>query len=531
MDLTAKIIKIVDFMGSTIFGTFHIRAKMFIYYSIAVLLVYMIIKRKFYLSKIKSIPCKKSLPLFGHTLILLAGPKSIGNLVKTFQQECKRICTVWFGPVPCIVVYNAEDMQTILRNSKEIPKGQSYNFLRPWLGESILISDGQKFRQNKKILVQTFHKTNLLDFLPIFNDNADNLIQNFAKHVGKGEFATDLYLATGAMFNLLGTTLGVHRDILTEEEAFNYSLSVEKMGEFVFTRNIKFWLRPDIFFYFSNLKKKQDDHLNILNNLTERVILSKKKEFDERKSSSITEFDENKKVLFLENFFSATKLNGEPFTLKEIKDEVMTMMFAGQDTTTVTLGFVLSLLGIHQDVQVSMHFIELLFNNKVYKELEEILGYSDRDINYEDTQKMVYLEQVIKETWRLYPPINSIMRVPIKDINLGQYVFPKGTTLLCSIFLLHRNEEYYHDSHRFNPERFNSDNDKNRPPYSFLPFSEGVRKCIGSKYAMLVVKVFLAKILSQYRVICNQKQRDFKLSLQLTVRRKEGFLISLEPRK
>ncbi|CAH0560441.1 unnamed protein product [Brassicogethes aeneus] len=493
---------------------------MLIYYFIAALLAYLFIKRRFYLSKIKSIPSTKSLPILGHTFILLAGSKSIGRFIKTIQKECKRICIVWFGLIPYIVVYNAEDIQTILRNSKEIPKGQSYNFLKPWLGESILISDGQKFRQNKKILVQTFHKSNLLDFLPIFNNNAENLIQNFAKHVGKGEFAADLYLATGAMFNLLGTTLGVHRDILTEEEAFNYSLSVEKMGEFLYTRHIKFWLKPDIFFYFSNLKKRQDHHLNILNNLTDRVILGKKKEFDERKSSSVTKFDKNNNVLFLENFFSATKLNGEGFTLKEIKDEVMTMMFAGQDTTTVTLGFSLSLLGIHQEVQ-----------DKLYKELEEILGLSDRDINYEDIQKMVYLGQVIKETWRLFPPINGFMRVPIKDINLGQYIFPKGTPLLCSLFLLHRNEDYYPNSNRFIPERFNSENDKTRPPYSFLPFSEGVRKCIGSNYAMLVVKVFLAKILRRYKVICNQKQKDFKLSLQLTVRRKEGFLISLDPRK
>lgn len=98
------------------------------------------------------------------------------------------------------------------------------------------------------------------------------------------------------------------------------------MGAYIFERHVKFWLSNDFIFQFTKLKKKQDHHLNILNTISDRVLKKKKIEYEKRIQSGIVS-DENS-VVFLDNFFSATKSNGENYSSKEIKDEVMTMMFA-----------------------------------------------------------------------------------------------------------------------------------------------------------------------------------------------------------
>ncbi|XP_019870712.2 cytochrome P450 4g1 [Aethina tumida] len=477
------------------------------------ILIYFYAKRRKFLKKFKFIPSPPSLPLIGHLHLLM----KIDVLLKIIENY-KGKCLLWIGIKPYIIVYNAEDMEVILRNSKEdIPKGNTYEYVRPWLGDSILISHGPKFQENKKILVRTFHKINLLEFIPVFNANAKDIVDKFKKHADLGEFRADKYLAVGTMFNLLAATLGIHKGLLSEEDALNYCESVEKLGAYIFERHVKFWLSNDFIFQFTKLKKKQDHHLNILNTISDRVLKKKKIEYEKRIQSGIVS-DENS-VVFLDNFFSATKSNGENYSSKEIKDEVMTMMFAGQETSTVTLGFTLSLLGIYQDVQ-----------EKVYAELMEIFGESDRDVTYEDTKNLKYLEQVIQESWRLYPPINAFSRSPIRDIKLGDYILPKGSTIVCALYLLHRNENYFPNGNKFDPGNFHPERVKARPGYSFIPFSQGYRKCIGSKYAMLVAKVFLATILRKFKVTCHQKQEDFKLKLQLTSHKIGGFKMSVENR-
>lgn len=115
---------------------------------------------------------------------------------------------------------------------------------------------------------------------------------------------------------------------------------------------------------------------------------------------------------------------------------------------------------------------------KVYQELMDVLG-TERDIQYSDLSKFVYLEKVIKESLRVFPPIPAVIRVAEEDFLLDGNTVPKCTQLLCNILSTHRSSLYWKDPMKFDPERFTSEQTVKHVKNSFVPFLAGPRTCFG----------------------------------------------------
>nr|CAD7456858.1 unnamed protein product [Timema tahoe] len=166
--------------------------------------------------------------------------------------------------------------------------------------------------------------------------------------------------------------------------------------------------------------------------------------------------------------------------------------------------------GFHQDVQ-----------RKVLEELDAVFGDDvERSVTIEDLNNLKYIEQVIKESLRLYPVVPFVPRTSTKDIEINGYTIPKGCDVFFNIYSLHRNPKIYPNPDEFDPENFSPERSKGRHPYSFLPFSGGMRKCVGYKYAMLQMKVVLATVLRHFTVHpgCDRKEIerwDFNIVLKL----------------
>ncbi|KAJ8930545.1 hypothetical protein NQ314_016642, partial [Rhamnusium bicolor] len=249
---------------------------------------------------------------------------------------------------------------------------------------------------------------------------------------------------------------------------------------------------------------------------------------------------EKRRLAFLDYMVEASQTKGNTLTDEEIKEEVDTIMFEGHDTTASASSFVLSVLGVHQDIQ-----------NKVFDELKEIFHDDfNRPITFNDTIQMKYLERVILETLRMYPPVPIIARVVNEDVKLGilivvvvviegswglttlrcatgklvlntsgDYVIPAGTTVIIVTFMMHRNPKYYPNPTKFDPDNFLPERCQDRPYYAYVPFSAGPRSCVGRKYAMLKLKVLLASILRKYRTISTKKEQDFKLQADIILKK------------
>ncbi|CAH1380516.1 unnamed protein product, partial [Tenebrio molitor] len=162
---------------------------------------------------------------------------------------------------------------------------------------------------------------------------------------------------------------------------------------------------------------------------------------------------------YLSNLIKATEEEGK-WTDEEMMEETQTMIATGSDTTAITLSFATIMLAMHQDIQ-----------EKLYKEMCDIFGNTDRDPTLDDLTRMDYLERVIKETLRLFPIAPILLRQVQEDIKIR-------SELLIPVHFIHRNPIHWPDPLKFDPDRFLPEEIEKRHRYSFMPFSIPPRNCI-----------------------------------------------------
>lgn len=169
-----------------------------------------------------------------------------------------------------------------------------------------------------------------------------------------------------------------------------------------------------------------------------------------------------------------------------IRDQLVTMLIAGHDTSTASLAWVLYFLGKYPDVQ-----------QKAHDEVVAVLG--DDAPHHDHLAHLPYLGAVINEALRLYPPIHLGSRFATQDLIFRDYRIKKGERVLYSIYLSHRDPRYWENPNDFVPERFLGANKPAKNAYYYLPFGKGSRNCIGLAFADVETKVVLARLLQTYR--------------------------------
>nr|ASO98035.1 cytochrome p450 CYP4G75 [Spodoptera exigua] len=496
------------------------------------------------------------LPLLGNALEFTGGSHDIFRNVieKSIPFDGESVVKIWIGPRLLVFLYDPRDVELILSSHTHIDKADEYRFFKPWLGDGLLISTGQKWRSHRKLIAPTFHLNVLKSFIDLFNANSRAVVNKLKKE--SGEFDCHDYMSECTVEILLETAMGVSKTT-QDQSGFEYAMAVMKMCDILHLRHTKIWLRPDLLFKFTDYAKTQTKLLDVIHGLTKKVIRRKKEEFNSGKRptilndySSTTEettkttsveglsfgqaaglkddldvddadVGQKKRLAFLDLLLESSQ-SGVVISDEEIKEQVDTIMFEGHDTTAAGSSFFLSMMGIHQDIQ-----------DKVIEELDKIFGDSDRPVTFQDTLEMKYLERCLMETLRMFPPVPIIARHLKQDITLpscGKQV-PAGTTVVVATYKLHRRPDVYENPTKFDPDNFLPEKSANRHYYAFVPFSAGPRSCVGRKYAMLKLKIILSTILRNFRVYSDLKESDFKLQADIILKRAEGFKVRLQPRK
>lgn len=180
----------------------------------------------------------------------------------------------------------------------------------------------------------------------------------------------------------------------------------------------------------------------------------------------------------------------------------------------------LLMMAIHQDVQ-----------EKVLQEIEDVIGSSNEQVDYEILNKLSYLEMVIKESMRLFPVLPVIGRHCKKDVELKKCVIPAGASIMINIFRTQRSTANWgEDAHLFNPERFTAENISKIHPYAFIPFSGGPRICIGLKYAMHVMKIILVHFVKNYKITTSLKYEELQMKIAVSLKISQKYMIEIEKR-
>ncbi len=189
----------------------------------------------------------------------------------------------------------------------------------------------------------------------------------------------------------------------------------------------------------------------------------------------------------LSRLLAARDESGEGMSVDQIYDEALTLFVAGHETTAGALTFGLKLIAEHPEVDL-----------KLRAEVAEALG--SRSATAADLPQLPYTEAVFKEVLRLYPPAYLIGRESTAELELGSFTVPKGTTVLISPWILHRDRASFDDPMAFDPERWLDGRTEEIPRYAYMPFGGGPRICVGNHFAMMEGILVLATLLQRVRL-------------------------------
>jgi cytochrome P450 len=189
----------------------------------------------------------------------------------------------------------------------------------------------------------------------------------------------------------------------------------------------------------------------------------------------------------LSMLMSARDEDGSGMTDRQLRDEVLTFLLAGHETTAVSLSWTWYLLSQHSEVEL-----------KLREELRQVLG--GRTPQLEDLPRLLYTDKVVKESMRLYPPAWSLARTVAKEIELAGYQLPVGSNVVMSPWILHRDFRFFEQPGHFNPDRWTADAAQHLPKFAYFPFGGGPRLCIGASFAMMEANLLLAAIAQRFRL-------------------------------
>jgi cytochrome P450 len=207
---------------------------------------------------------------------------------------------------------------------------------------------------------------------------------------------------------------------------------------------------------------------------------------------------------------------GQPMSERQLRDEVLTLVLAGHETTGNSLAFTLMLLAQHPELQ-----------DAIAEDCVSALG--SRRAGFEDLPQLASVTRAFEETLRLYPPGWLLGRTAIADDTVCGIPIPTGHTVNLVPYVMHRHPDYWEAPDRFDPDRFTRARSATRHKYAYVPFGAGQRVCIGQSFALTEATLVLARLLQRYRFTLHQGKLA-EPEPYLTLRPKEGVWLCLSPR-
>ncbi len=410
-------------------------------------------------------PGPRRLPYIGNLLSLRQDPL---GFLQQMQRTYGNMATIYIGKNPAVILFRPEHVRYVL---VEHPRNFSNRGLLQgdndggFASEGLLTIDGEKHRQQRRAVQPAFHKKRVEGYTSIIEQYTQELLKTWypgeridlsramqeltLRIVSKCLFSIDLSSQLGPLSDAFDGVIGSSTSIA--EDLLNIRIDNPITG---YGRRMAAQRQLDMLIYTLIAQRRDDDR------------------------------DYNDVLSML----MSTQSGEEPdtkLTEKQIHDHILTFLAAGHETTAIALVWTFYLLSQYPQVCI-----------KLQDEIRSVLA--SREPTLDDLARIPYLDWVLDESMRLYPPAWLQMRFVAKESEIDGVKLPVGTLVILSQWVIHRLPEIWQDAEVFKPERWDPTKEQQIPPGAYFPFGGGPRICIGMPLAQLEARIILASILQRY---------------------------------
>jgi cytochrome P450 len=389
--------------------------------------------------------------------------------VRAFGDVLKEVgdvaCCKYVGFPACVVGHPDQIADVLIVNAQSYTKS---NMLRMLLGDGLATSEGELWRRQRNLLLPVFSKERLPEYGPIITRHIDRMMSSWNQR-GAHDIYRDMMRLTldVAAEAFLGVQLNGRQEIL-----------LECLG----TVLDEFIVQADQCFLIPHWVPTRS---NRAIRRAVKTILAIVDDIIRDRRAEIAGGATGKKDLL--SVLLEAQSSGVPITDELVRDEATTFLLGGHETTAIGLAWVWHLLTQHPEVE-----------QRLAEHLDaEMQG---RPVRFEYLPRLTYLEQVVKESLRLFPPAWYATRRTDRDVELGNYRVPEGVTVVMNIWAVHHDPRFYPNPEAFRPERWTEEFTKGLHKFAYLPFGIGARRCIGSLFAEAETMLAVASIVQRFHV-------------------------------
>jgi len=405
-------------------------------------------------------PGPPPLPVVGHALQFRRDPLAF---VQGLQRSYGGMATFYMGKAPMVLLARPEYARYVLVDHARNFTSREFAFgLRGILGDGLLTSDGDFHRQQRRLVQPAFHKKRVEGYARIMVEHTQQTLDEWqtGQQIDMAAAMQDLTLriVAKALFDV---------DLKTDSrglgDAFNAVINNPVQMPFS-------WRSIPLNLPFMPYAKHMAGRA-ILDTYIYSLIAKRRASGDDTGD--------------LISMLLAAQDGGVTMTDRQVRDQTLTLLAAGHETTANLLAWTFYLLSAHPNIRA-----------KLLGELRSVL--KGQTLEVDDLPKLPYLDWVISESMRMYPPAWTVGRRAIESFELGGYTFPAGQMVMINQWVLHHLPEVWGDPYTFRPERWEPSQARAIPAGAYFPFGAGPRMCIGMPFAQLEARLLLATILQRF---------------------------------
>jgi cytochrome P450 len=418
-----------------------------------------------------------------------------------FYESCAReygdLAATRMGPFRILLIYHPDAIEELLvTRSRDFVKSPGVRLLRPLLGDGLLLSEGDTWLRQRRLVQPAFHRQRVAGYGEVMTAFAGRHVAGW-KDGDVIEVHAEMMALTQAIVAKTLFDADVSGDAHEAGQAARV-LAEDFGARLQSFRLVPYWLPTP-----ANLRARRA--VRRLDALVHRIIA-------ERRAS-----DEDRGDLLSMLLSAQDADDGTRMTARQVRDEVMTIFMAGHETTAVALSWTWYLLARHPEAEA-----------RLADELRDVLG--GRAPSVADLPRLRFADMVVTESMRLYPPAYGIGRQAAKATEIAGHSIAPRDILVAPTWVVHRDRRWFEEPEAFRPERWAGDLARRLPRYAYFPFGGGPRQCIGNGFALMEAVLLLAAIAQRFRMTLVPGQR-ITPTPYITLRPEPGIRMRLTRRQ